>query len=105
MQVTEQPDYALLELPWPGQLQTDYYCAWTYACQCPGGTQARAQSGPLSQICLCDSTGSAAVLLVKLDRQSDWLHLPDPAHGIPLFTAAKLLMSAANAWHRAPATK
>ena len=57
-----QPDYQLLGSdPWPYIGQTDYYCAWTYSCQCPQGTHAAAQSGPLSQVCLCNSTGLAAV--------------------------------------------
>ena len=49
-----QPDYQLLGSdPWPCIGQTEYYCAWTYSCQCPQRTHA-AQSGPLAEVCLCD---------------------------------------------------
>jgi len=84
MQVTEQPDYALLGSdPWPCQSQTDYYCAWTYACQCPNGTHAAAQSGPLSQVCLCQNTGLAAVPPVKSTINPTGSICPIPLTGIP----------------------
>jgi hypothetical protein len=89
MQVVEQPDYALLGSdPWPCQSQTDYYCAWTYSCQCPQlgpgqTTHPAAASGPLSQVCLCDSTGLAAVPPVKSNINPTGSICPIPLTGIP----------------------
>ena len=86
MQVTQQPDYALLGSdPWPCQSQHEYYCAWTYSCECPKDTHAAALSGPLSQVCLCKNTGLAAVPPVKSSINPTGSHCPIPLTGIPCF--------------------
>lgn len=89
MKIVEQPDYALLGSdPWPCQSQTDYYCAWTYSCECPQlgpgqMTHPAAASGPLSQVCLCDTTGLAAVPPVKSNINPTGSICPIPLTGIP----------------------
>jgi hypothetical protein len=77
-----QPDYQLLGSdPWPCIGQTDYYCAWTYSCQCPQGTQPAAQSGPMAQVCICASTGLAAVPPVKSEYNPTGSICPLPLTG------------------------
>ncbi len=79
-----QPDYALLQGdPWPCIGQTTLYCAWTYSCQCPDDTHPAAQSGPLAKVCLCNTTGLAAVPPVKSTYNPSGSICPIPLTGIP----------------------
>jgi len=79
-----QPDIqALGSDPWPCIGQSEYYCAWYYTCQCPQGTHAAAKSGPLTQVCLCDNTGLAAVAPVKTTTNPTASICPIPFTGIP----------------------
>lgn len=59
-----------------------------YYCQCPNlgpgqTTHAAASSGPLAEVCLCDSTGLAAVPPVKSPYNPDGSICPIPLTGIP----------------------
>jgi hypothetical protein len=59
-----------------------------YYCQCPNlgpgqTTHAAASSGPLAEVCICDSTGLAAVPPVKSSYNPDGSICPIPLTGIP----------------------
>jgi hypothetical protein len=54
-----------------------------YYCQCPQGTHAAASSGPLAEVCICDSTGLAAVPPVKSTVNPTASICPIPLTGIP----------------------
>ena len=59
-----------------------------YYCQCPNlgpgqTTHAAAASGPLAEVCICDSTGLAAVPPVKSPYNPDGSICPIPLTGIP----------------------
>ncbi len=54
-----------------------------YYCQCPKGTHAAASSGPLAEVCICDSTGLAAVPPVKSTVNPSGSICPIPLTGIP----------------------
>ena len=80
-----QEDYQqMASNPWPcvGK-DTGYGCYYYYVCQCPQGTHAAAQSGPLAQVCICDSTGLAAVPPVKSTTNPTGSICPIPLTGIP----------------------
>jgi hypothetical protein len=54
-----------------------------YYCQCPQGTHAAASSGALAEVCICDSTGLAAVPPVKSTINPTASICPIPLTGIP----------------------
>ncbi len=57
-------------------------CYWYYSCQCPAGTTAAAPAGPLAQICICDTTGRAAVPPVPGPYNPGGQICPTPLTGI-----------------------
>jgi hypothetical protein len=57
------------------------YVMWE--CECPKGTKAAAQSGPLAMVCICDDTGLPAVPPVKSTLNPSALICPIPLTGIP----------------------
>jgi hypothetical protein len=54
-----------------------------YVCECPSGTKAAAQSGPLAEVCICNNTGLLASPPVKSVTNPEGSACPIPLTGIP----------------------